>query len=123
MGSTDFQILYKIRLPLALPVIISVIRNMVIMTIALAGIASFIVAGGLGVAIYSEIPANTPIMTLTGSILIALLSLIFDFLLELVEQFFQRKSKKKHRKKVFAFLGILILIAHNFPSYFFNPWP
>ncbi|HBF2897808.1 TPA: ABC transporter permease subunit [Clostridioides difficile] len=121
MGSTDFQILYKIKLPLALPVIMSGIRNMVIMTIALAGIASFIGAGGLGVAIYRGITTNNTIMTITGSILIALLALIFDFILGLVEKFFQRKRKKKNRKKVFAILGSLILIATIFTSYLFNP--
>ena len=51
MGSTRFQVLWKIKLPLAMPVIMSGIRSMVTMTIALAGIASFIGAGGLGVAI------------------------------------------------------------------------
>ncbi|MGX4262527.1 ABC transporter permease/substrate-binding protein [Clostridioides difficile] len=121
MGSTDFQILYKIKLPLALPVIMSGIRNMVIMTIALAGIASFIGAGGLGVAIYRGITTNNTIMTITGSILIALLALIFDFILGLVEKFFQRKRKKKNRKKVFAILGSLILIVTIFTSYLFNP--
>ena len=50
MGSTNSQILLKIKLPLALPHIMSAIRNMTVMTIALAGIASFIGAGGLGVA-------------------------------------------------------------------------
>ncbi|HBG4017488.1 TPA: ABC transporter permease subunit [Clostridioides difficile] len=121
MGSTDFQILYKIKLLLALPVIMSGIRNMVIMTIALAGIASFIGAGGLGVAIYRGITTNNTIMTITGSILIALLALIFDFILGLVEKFFQRKRKKKNRKKVFAILGSLILIVTIFTSYLFNP--
>lgn len=47
MGSTRAQILFKVSLPLALPVIMSGIRNMVTMTIALAGIASFIGAGAL----------------------------------------------------------------------------
>ncbi|MCC0699317.1 ABC transporter permease subunit [Clostridioides sp. ZZV15-6383] len=120
MGSTDFQILYKIKFPLALPVIMSGIRNMVIMTIALAGIASFIGAGGLGVAIYRGITTNNTVMTITGSILIALLALIFDFVLGLVERFFQRKRKKKNRKKVFAILGSLILIVTIFTLYFFN---
>lgn len=46
LGSTRMQILMKIKLPLALPVIMSGIRSMVTMTIALAGIASFIGAGG-----------------------------------------------------------------------------
>lgn len=45
MGSTPAQVLVKIKLPLAMPVILSGIRSMVTMTIALAGIASFIGAG------------------------------------------------------------------------------
>ena len=40
MGSTRTQILFKIKIPLAMPVILSGIRNMVTMTIALAGISS-----------------------------------------------------------------------------------
>lgn len=48
MGSTKKQILFRVQLPLAMPMILSGIRNMVTMTIALAGIASFIGAGGLG---------------------------------------------------------------------------
>ncbi len=47
MGSTRWQLLWKIKLPLALPVLMSGIRNMVTMTIALAGIASFVGAGGI----------------------------------------------------------------------------
>lgn len=73
MGSTQAQILFKIKLPLAMPVILSGIRNMVTMTIALAGIASFIGAGGLGVAIYRGITTNNTAMTVIGSLLIALL--------------------------------------------------
>ena len=38
----------KIKLPLALGVIIAGVRNMVVMTISVAAIASFIGAGGLG---------------------------------------------------------------------------
>lgn len=76
MGSTPLQILLKIKLPLAMPIILSGIRNMVTMTIALAGIASFIGAGGLGVAIYRGITTNNTAMTMVGSLLIALLALI-----------------------------------------------
>lgn len=68
MGSTRMQILFKVKLPLAMPVIISGIRNMVTMTIALAGIASFIGAGGLGVAIYRGITTNNTAMTMVGSL-------------------------------------------------------
>ena len=68
MGSTRMQILFKVKLPLAMPVIISGIRNMVTMTIALAGIASFIGAGGLGVAIYRGITTNNTAMKMVGSL-------------------------------------------------------
>ena len=67
MGSTNAQILYKVKLPLALPVIMSGLRSMVTMTIALAGIASFIGAGGLGVAIYRGITTNNTAMTLRAA--------------------------------------------------------
>ena len=70
MGSTDLQILLKIKLPLALPHIMSAIRNMAVMTIALAGIASFIGAGGLGVAIYRGITTNNMPLIVAGSVLI-----------------------------------------------------
>ena len=68
MGSTPFQILYKIQIPLAFPVILSGLRNMVVMTIALAGIAAFIGAGGLGVAIYRGITTNNGVLTVAGSL-------------------------------------------------------
>ena len=93
MGSTDFQILYKIKLPLALPVILTGFRNMVVMTIALTGIASFIGAGGLGVAIYRGITTSNMAMTVAGSILIALLALILDFGIGLIVKIINRKRR------------------------------
>ena len=86
MGSTDRQLLYRIELPLAAPVIMSGIRNMATMTIALAGIATFIGAGGLGVAIFRGITTYNLAMTLAGSVLIALLAIVVDLLLGLAEE-------------------------------------
>ena len=81
MGSTDLQILLKIKLPLALPHIMSAIRNMSVMTIALAGIASFIGAGGLGVAIYRGITTNNMPLIVAGSVLISVLAIGIDLIL------------------------------------------
>ncbi len=86
MGSTKAQVLFKIKLPLAMPVIVSGLRSMAVMTIALAGIASFIGAGGLGVAIYRGITTNNKAMTLAGSLLIALLALVMDFAIGRMEK-------------------------------------
>lgn len=91
MGSTPWQILYKVKLPLALPVIVSGIRSMVVMTIALSGIASYIGAGGLGVAIYRGITTNNAYMTYAGSILIALVALVLDQTVACVERHIRKK--------------------------------
>lgn len=93
MGSTDYQILYKIKLPLATTVILSGLRNMVVMTIALGGIASFIGAGGLGVAIYRGITTNNAALTVAGSLLIAVLALVIDLIIGAIEKFIKRKWK------------------------------
>lgn len=90
MGSTKMQTLFKVKLPLAMPVIISGIRSMAVMTIALAGIASFIGAGGLGVAIYRGITTNNKAMTLVGSLLIAVLAIAVDFLIGRIEKMAKR---------------------------------
>ena len=116
MGSTKLQQLFKIKLPLALPVLMSGIRNMVTMTIALAGIASFVGAGGLGVAIYRGITTNNSAMTFLGSLLIAILALIFDFILGLIEK--RLTNHKRIKYKVNPKLIILGLFIVIFGAYF-----
>ena len=91
LGSDDRQVMFRIRFPLALPVIISGFRNMVVMIIAMGGIASFIGAGGLGVAIYRGITTYNMTLTAAGSILIALLALCCDRLLSLAEKAVNRR--------------------------------
>lgn len=86
MGTTDKQLLFRIKLPLALPVIISGFRTMVIMTIALGGIASFIGAGGLGVAIFRGISTYYPEMIIAGSLLVAVLAIVTDWFLQIIEK-------------------------------------
>ena len=96
MGSTELQIMMKIKLPLALGVIIAGVRNMVVMTISVAAIASFIGAGGLGVAIYRGITIYDTAMTFGGSFLIALIALASDLLLGYLE----KRIKKKRGNKI-----------------------
>ena len=111
MGSTKIQQLFKIKLPLALPVLMSGIRNMVTMTIALAGIASFVGAGGLGVAIYRGITTNNSAMTFLGSLLIAILALIFDFILGLIEKRMTNYKRVKYKINLkLIILGLFIII-------------
>lgn len=92
MGSTRWQLLYKVKLPLAMPVIIVGVRNMAVMVISLAGVASFIGAGGLGVAIYRGITTNNQAMTMAGSLLIAALAIIVDFAIGLLETLLNKRT-------------------------------
>lgn len=112
MGSTKIQILLKIKLPLAMPVIMSGVRNMVTMTIALAGIASFIGAGGLGVAIYRGITTNNAAMTMVGSLLIALLALAMDLVLGFIEKQINKHSMKaKKTNKIIAVITAVLCLS------------
>lgn len=91
LGSDGRQMMFRIRFPLALPVIISGFRNMVVMIIAMGGIASFIGAGGLGAAIYRGITTYNMTLTAAGSVLIALLALLSDWLLARVQKMVNRR--------------------------------
>ena len=91
LGADKKQIMFGIRFPLALPMIISGFRNMVVMIIAMGGIASFIGAGGLGVAIYRGITTYNMTLTAAGSVLLAALALLSDWLLSKAEKAVNRR--------------------------------
>ena len=91
MGSTDLQIMVRVKLPLAMTVIVAGLRNMVVMTVSLSGIAAFIGAGGLGVAVYRGITTNNISLTVAGSLLIAAVALLCDFLLGRLEHYLKKK--------------------------------
>ena len=115
MGSTPWQTLHKIKIPLAMPVILSGFKSMVVMTIALAGIASFIGAGGLGQAVYSGITTNNQTMMIAGSLLIALLALISDAIITIIERNYRistKKNKKSNMDKVV--IGICLVLFGAF---------
>ena len=92
VGSTNFQIMTRIKLQLVAGVIIAGVRNMVVMTLSMTAIASFIGAGGLGVAIYRGITTYNMALTFGGSVLIALLALTSDLLLGRLEKKIKKRS-------------------------------
>jgi osmoprotectant transport system permease protein len=102
MGTTDFQMLFKIELPLAFPVIFAGFRNMVVMTIALAGVASMIGAGGLGRAVWRGITTSFDEMIFLSSFLIAVMAGSADWLLGISEKYINYRIfgiKKKVKEK------------------------
>lgn len=78
LGMTDRQILNKVQLPLAVPVILAGVRTSAVLTIGTATLAAFIGAGGLGEPIVSGLQLADGSMILSGAIPAALLAILVD---------------------------------------------
>ncbi|WP_181347950.1 ABC transporter permease [Thalassobacillus sp. CUG 92003] len=85
MGMTDWQILWTIQLPIALPVIMAGVRTATILIIGLTTIAAFIGAGGLGEMIFRGVSLMRNELILAGAIPAAGLALLADFCLKKLE--------------------------------------
>ncbi len=90
MGLTSGQLLWRVELPLALPVIIAGIRVATVITIGVATIAAAIGAGGLGEFIFRGIAMVDNGVILAGAIPAALMALAADLLLSGVEKLLLR---------------------------------
>jgi osmoprotectant transport system permease protein len=86
MGMTNKQILWRVRLPLALPVILAGIRTATVITIGVATIAAAIGAGGLGTFIFRGVAMVSDAVILAGAIPAALLAILADVLLAKLER-------------------------------------
>ena len=94
MGMTDRQIIFRIEIPLALPVIMAGVRNAVVLIIGIATIAAAIGAEGLGEPIWRGIRNAQAYLILVGGISVALLAFIADGLMALLERFIVPKGLK-----------------------------
>lgn len=88
MGLTDWQLLYKVELPLAASVVLAGIRTAVVISVGLATIAAAIGAGGLGELIFRGLAMVNNAVILAGAIPAALMALIADASLGFLERRF-----------------------------------
>lgn len=89
MGMTSTQILLRVRLPLALSIILAGIRTATVITIGVATIAAAIGAGGLGTFIFRGVAMVNDSVILAGAVPAALLAIFADLLLGLLERRFK----------------------------------
>lgn len=92
MGMSPMQILYKVQAPLAIPVIMGGVRIATVTGIGVATIATLIGAGGLGTLIYQGIGMMNYPMMISGAIAAALLALLTDYILGLLEKMITSKG-------------------------------
>lgn len=87
MGMTPFQRLYLIELPLSVSVIMAGLRNALVVAIGITAIGSFVGAGGLGdIIIRGTNATDGTAIILVGALPTALMAIVTDWLLSLVEK-------------------------------------
>jgi osmoprotectant transport system permease protein len=90
MGFTDRQLLFEVELPLAMPAIVSGIRIATVIAIGVATIAAAIGGGGLGELIFRGVAMVDTVLILKGAVPAALLAILADVLLTVVERALMR---------------------------------
>ncbi len=87
MGMTEWQILWKVEIPLGLPLLIGGLRSGALQIVATATLAAYIGLGGLGIYIFEGLPLRDYPQMLGSAILIAALALLLDALFAILQQF------------------------------------
>jgi osmoprotectant transport system permease protein len=92
MGMNDWQRLAKVEIPLAVPVIMAGVRMAVVMNIAVATIAVYIGAGGLGTIINEGITGTNSVKLIVGAVAVSLLAIIADYLFLFIQKLLTPKG-------------------------------
>src|SRR5580692_11050977 len=107
MGMTPAQRLFRVDLILAFPVIMAGIRTATVINVGVGTLAAYIAAGGLGEFIFGGIALNNTNMILAGAIPAALLAILLDFLLSLV----QRTGARTRRITLRVMPPVILLLS------------
>lgn len=99
MGMSEMQILTKVKLPLAVPIIMAGLRQAIVMNIGIAAIGSYIGAGGLGQPIFRGIANYRTDLILIGAICVSLLAIIVDVLMGRLEWLTTPKGMRSKRQQ------------------------
>lgn len=86
IGMTGSQVLWKVELPIALPLIISGLRAAVLQVVATATVAAYVGLGGLGRFLIDGLATQDYASTAGGAIFVAVLALALDAPFVLVER-------------------------------------
>lgn len=100
LGMTPRQILFRVQLPLALPVIMAGIRISTVWTIGVATLVSLVGAGGLGDLIFKGLRTYQMDLVLAGALPAALLALVFDWILSGVEKWLSSEGMRDQQESI-----------------------
>ena len=92
MGMSASAVLFRIELPLAVPVMLAGIRTALVILVGTATLATFVSAGGLGQLIVTGNNLGRTSILVTGGVLSAVLALLIDWLAGLAEAWLRPKG-------------------------------
>lgn len=125
IGLTKTQRLFKIQIPLSLPVIMAGIRVSAVTSVGLMTIAAYVGAGGLGYLVFAGIRTINNYQILAGAIPACLLALLVDYIFSIIErlvtpvslqasEIIKRKELEDKRKKekiiIYVMAAIILII-------------
>lgn len=113
MGMTRSRRLFKVELPLAMPVIMAGIRTAMVLIIGTTTLAALIGAGGLGDIILLGIDRNDTALIILGAVPAALLAIVFDLLLRMIEKTSFRRSIWLMSAAIVIILGFTVVPLFN----------
>jgi osmoprotectant transport system permease protein len=87
LGMTEWQILWKVEVPLGLPLLLGGLRSATLQVVATATLAAYVNLGGLGYDIVQGIALRRYDQMLGAAILVILLALLFDALFAVLERY------------------------------------
>jgi osmoprotectant transport system permease protein len=120
IGLTKSQVMRKVQLPLAFPMIMAGIRISAVTAVGLMTIAAFVGAGGLGYLVFSGVQTVDNNMILAGAIPACILALLIDFVVGKLETSLSYTTKKRvasassgkvRSKKLVVSVAVLLIVA------------
>ncbi|HEX6254436.1 MAG TPA: ABC transporter permease [Euzebyales bacterium] len=92
MGMSQRQVLRKIELPLAIPVVLAGVRTALILNVGTATLAFLFGGGGLGFIIFTGFNLKRTPVLITGAVMAAVLALLVDYVGGLIEEWLKPKG-------------------------------
>ncbi|PPF85613.1 ABC transporter permease [Subtercola sp. Z020] len=92
MGMTPGQVLMRIELPLAVPVILAGLRTSLVFCVGVATVATFIDAGGLGDMIVNGLKLQRFPVLIAGAVIVSCIALLIDWLASIAEDLLRPKG-------------------------------
>jgi osmoprotectant transport system permease protein len=108
LGMNERQVLFRVQLPLALPVIIGGIRTATVLVVGTATLVTPVGGVSLGNYIFEGLESMNPVSTVFGCVVAALLAVLMDQLVHLLEVASRRRSRRLARAGA---VGLLLLFA------------